>query len=255
MSDQQKHDFTYTKCGTLGSATPKPRGPLPMAEPAYVSIAGDYARQIRSGELTPGTQLPSLAEIASRNKVSDIVVRKAIELLQGQGLVRSVRRRGIFVTDRPNLIRISPERQMEDPEATFGNESDSDVRITRTIEREPATEELAEIFSLTTGHELIHTVTRASDDGRPISISDTYQPSTVTDTSDAAVLEESVADRLPTSTHADWLKTTPGDLVKTVHQRFIAADGRVIMISDVSYPRDRYDAFVFRMSLTGDGTK
>lgn len=223
-----------------------------MAEPAYVSIAGDYARRIRSGELTPGMQLPSLAEIASRNKVSDIVVRKAVELLQGQGLVRSVRRRGIFVADRPNLIRISPERQMEDPEVTFGNESDSDVRITRTIEREPATEELAEIFSLTAGYELIHTVTRASDDGRPISISDTYQPGNIADTSDATVLEEAVADRLPTATHADWLKTTPGDLVKTVRQRFITADGRVIMISDVSYPRDRYDAFVFRMSLTNE---
>jgi GntR family transcriptional regulator len=221
-----------------------------MAEPAYVSIAGDYARRIRSGELTPGMQLPSLAEIASRNKVSDIVVRKAVELLQGQGLVRSVRRRGIFVADRPNLVRISPERQMEDPEATFGNESDSDVRITRTIEHEPATEELAEIFSLTAGYDLIHTVTRASDDGRPISISDTYQPGNIADTSEATVLEESVADRLPTATHADWLKTTPGDLVKTVQQRFITADGRVIMISDVSYPRDRYDAFVFRMSLT-----
>ncbi|WP_412516967.1 hypothetical protein K8Z49_44230 [Actinomadura madurae] len=51
------------------------------------------------------------------------------------------------------------------------------------------------------------------------------------------------------ATHAEWLRTTPGDLVKTVHQRFLSADERIIMLSDILYPRDRYDAFVFRMSL------
>lgn len=239
----------YTKYGILSAANIESKGSCSMAEPAYVSIAGEYARRIRNGELPPGMQLPSYAEIASRNKVSDIVVRKAIELLQSQGLVRAVRRRGVFVADRPNLIRISPERQLEDPEVTFGNESDSDVQISRTIERVPATEELAEALGLPVGQEITHTLTRASDDGRPISVSDTYQPIDVEDTTSATVLEETVSDRLPTPSHADWLETTPGDLVKTVHQRYITAEGRVIMVSDVSYPRDRYEAFVFRMAL------
>ncbi|WP_280268687.1 GntR family transcriptional regulator [Nocardia wallacei] len=221
-----------------------------MAEPAYVSIAGEFARRIRSGELPPGMQLPSYAEIAAQNKVSDIVVRKAIELLQSQGLVRAVRRRGVFVADRPNLIRISPERQMEDPEVTFGNEADSDVQISRTTERVPATDELAEAFGVPVGEEITHIITRAADGGRPISVSDTYQPLDIADWTSAAVLEETVSDRLPTPTHAAWLGTTPGDLVKTVHQRYINTEGRVIMVSDVSYPRDRYDAFVFRMTLT-----
>ncbi|WP_433732599.1 GntR family transcriptional regulator [Nocardia sp. CA-129566] len=221
-----------------------------MAEPAYVSIAGEYARRIRNGDLPAGMQLPSYAEIAASNKVSDIVVRKAIELLQSQGLVRAVRRRGVFVADRPNLIRISPERQMEDPEVTFGNESDSDVRISRTTEQVPATEDLAEAFGIPVGQGITHIITQASDDGRPISVSDSYQPLDITDISSATVLEETVSDRLPTLAHATWLRTTPGDLVKTIHQRFITGEGRVIMVSDVSYPRDRYDAFVFRMALT-----
>lgn len=220
-----------------------------MAEPAYVSIAGEYARRIRGGELPPGTQLPSYSEIAARNNVSDIVVRKALELLQSQGLVRSVRRRGVFVSDRPNLIRISPERQMEDPEVTFANESDSTVQIDRATEKVPATEALADALGVAVGEEITHVVTRASEDGRPISVSDSYQPVDVADTSDAATLEETVADSIPVPSHAEWLKTTPGDLVKTVHQRYITATGRVIMVSDVSYPRDRYYAFVFRMNL------
>ncbi|MFF5265493.1 GntR family transcriptional regulator [Actinomadura viridis] len=220
-----------------------------MAEPAYVRIAGEYARRIRGGELPPGTQLPSYAEIAQQNGVSDIVVRKALELLQSQGLVRSVRRRGVFVADRPNLVRVSPERQMETAERSFQNESDQQVRVERETEQIPATSELAGALGIPAGEEINHVITRAAEDGRPISISDTYHPLDVADISGAAFLEETISDQLPAAAHADWLRTTPGDLVKTVHQRFISADKRIVMISDISYPRDRYDAFVFRMSL------
>jgi GntR family transcriptional regulator len=223
-----------------------------MAEPAYVSIAGEYARRIRGGELPLGTQLPSYAEIAKQHGVSDIVVRKVLELLRSQGLVRPVRRRGIFVADRPNLIRISPERQMQDPEVTFGTESERQIKIERETEQISATDELAEIFGVSPGDELTHVITRVSESGRPISISDTYQPLGMTGTSGTTVLEETLTDQLPTPTHADWLHTTPGDLVKAIHQQFFAADGRVIMVSNVSYPPDRYDAFVFRMKLTPD---
>lgn len=220
-----------------------------MSEPAYVAVAGKYARRIRGGALPPGTQLPSYAELAQQNGVSDIVVRKAIELLQGQGLVRSVRRRGIFVTDRPTLVRVSPERQMEDPEVTFKNESDRDISVERETQQVPATDELAGFLGLSSGEEITHIITRVTEDGRPISISDSFQPLDVVGTSEAAVLEETVADRLPTATHAEWLRTTSGDLVKQVHQRYFTANGRLIMLSDTSYPRDRYDAFMFRMVL------
>lgn len=223
-----------------------------MAEPAYVSIAGEYARQIRGGELPPGTQLPSHAEIAKHHGVSDIVVRKAVELLRSQGLVRPVRRRGIFVADRPNLVRISPERQMQDPEVTYATESERRIEIDRETQKIPATDEHAETFGLSTGDELTHVITRVAEDGRPISISDTYQPADISGTDGATILEETLSDQLPTSTHAEWLRTTPGDLVKAVHQKFFTADDRVIMVSDVSYAHDRYDAFVFRMKIGPD---
>lgn len=220
-----------------------------MTEPAYVRIAGQYARQIRTGELRPGTQLPSYAEIAQQCHVSDIVVRKAIELLQSQGLVRSVRRRGNFVADRPHLVRISPERQMEGAETTFQNESESEIRVERDIERMPCTHDLAALFGISLNDDITHTVTRATEDGRPISISDTYQPPNVTGIADAKYLEETLGDKLPAPSHAAWLKTAPGDLVKTVNQRFLTADRKTIMVSNISYPRDRYEEFVFRMQL------
>ncbi|WP_103348686.1 GntR family transcriptional regulator [Amycolatopsis sp. CA-128772] len=220
-----------------------------MTEPAYVSIAGEYARKIRGEELPAGIQLPSYAEIASRYGVSDIVVRKAIELLQNQGLVHAIRRRGVFVTAQPNLVRVSPERQLESAESTFDGESSSTVQVERFSDTVVATAELADAFSVEPGATLSHVVTRASEDARPISISDTFQPEGFSGIAGAKFLEETIADRLPTPSHAEWLRATPGDLVKTVHQKFSAADGRVLMVSDISYPRDRYESFVFRMVL------
>jgi len=220
-----------------------------MPEPAYVALAGAYARRIRGGELAPGTRLPSYAELTERHAVSEIVARKAVALLQSQGLVRCVRRQGVFVADRINLVRVSPERQRESAETSFRNESEGRVTVERERARIPANADLAEAFDLTAGEPIAHVVTRAAEDGRPISISDTYHPLDVADVSGATWLEETVADRLPAPEHARWLRTPPGDLVKTVHQRFCGPDGRLLMLSDVSYPLDRYDAFTFRMTL------
>lgn len=223
-----------------------------MGEPAYVSIAGEYAQLIRSGALPAGTQLPSLSEMAAANSVSDIVIRRAIKLLQGQGLVRTIERRGTFVADRPNLVRVSPDRQIDSPATMFGHAPDDDVRIERDSKRIPASEALAEVFRIAAGDEITHTVTRASENGKPVSISDSFQPHGTHDTTAAAFLEETIADRLPVQAHAAWLATPSGELVKTVHRRFLDRDGRALMISDLSYPLNRYDAFVFRMTLTDD---
>lgn len=220
-----------------------------MTEPSYVSISKTYAEKIRSGAIPPGTQLPSYGEIAERNDVSEIVARKAIEFLQSQGLVRSMRRRGNFVTDRPNLTRVSPERQTEDPEVTFHKESEQDISVTRDVEQVPASAELAEIFGVQPGDALTHTVTRVTENRLPVSISDTYTPAGVSDASEAAEFEETVADQIPTPSHEEWLKTKPGNMVKTIHQRFYTADNRAIMVSDVSYPQYHYHAFKFRMKI------
>ena len=52
---------------------------------------------------------------------------------------------------------------------------------------------------------------------------------------------------MPSPSHASWLRTSPGSLVKVIRQRFFDPDGRLLMLSYVSYPRDRYDEFTFRM--------
>lgn len=220
-----------------------------MPKPAYVAIAGELAKKIRRGELAPGTQLPSHPELAERHGVSSIVIRKAIGLLLNQGLVRTVERRGTFVADQPTLVRISPERQLESAETSFKNEAAANtIQVDREEREIPANAELAADFGVAEGDILRHVVVRASEAGRPISISDSYEPTDERDR-EPKFLEETVATRIPVPAHASWLGTRADELATTIHQRFIAADERLVMISDITYPRDRYDAFVFRMKL------
>lgn len=225
------------------------RGPTPMTEPRYVQIANKYARDIRSGKIPVGTWLPSYGEIASSNQVSEIVVRKAVDQLRRWGLVQTVERRGTRVVQRPTLTRLAPERQMESPETTFGHETDRPVSVDREIKRIPATSTLASQFNIDVDDELVHVLTRASEDGEPISISDTYHLPDQ-ETPDAAYLEETLTERVPSQHHREWLNSPEAEPVMTVYQRFLAKDDRVLMISDVSYPRHRYQAYSFRMSLS-----
>src|SRR5690606_1104936 len=94
----------YTKLCILRWSTRK--GGSRMANVQYVKVAAGLAEKIRNGHYQPGVQLPSLADIAKMNGVSDIVARKAIDLLEIQGLVRRVRRKGVFVSDNATLVRV-----------------------------------------------------------------------------------------------------------------------------------------------------
>ena len=217
-------------------------------QPAYVTIANSFAQKIRNGTLPARTRLPSLSDIQAEHDVSGIVARQAYNLLEALGLIRSVARKGYFVADRPTLTRVSPERQMEGPEETFAAESTAKIHVDREISEVPASEEQALQFGLPQGTLVKYVVTRVSEGRTPVSISDTYHPIEIENTHSATDLEETLSDRLPSAEHAAWLGVPPGSIVRSVEQRFIAGE-RVIMLSSVTYPKDRYAAFVYRMRL------
>lgn len=74
----------------------------PIAETyAYQRIADDLRRQILGGTLAPGSQLPSLAELAAHYGVSDRTAYEATKVLAAEGLTLS--RSGA-----PTLVRSLP---------------------------------------------------------------------------------------------------------------------------------------------------
>ncbi|GAA4230759.1 GntR family transcriptional regulator [Streptosporangium album] len=69
--------------------------------PAYLQIVDELHGQIRAGTLTPGTALPSIAQLCERFDVSASVVKAAISVLRTEGLVIGQQGKGVFVRDTP----------------------------------------------------------------------------------------------------------------------------------------------------------
>ena len=86
--------------------------------PAYLQVADDLRRQIRTGVLEPGAQLPSMAQLRHQYGVSNTVVRDALNELRRGGLVVGQQGKGVFV--RPT-----------DESATSANDSDDDTSALR----------------------------------------------------------------------------------------------------------------------------
>lgn len=90
-----------------------------MADPMYRLIADDLRRQIETGELGPGSQLPTEIELREKYEASRNTVRDAIKWLITRGLVETRPGQGTFVFERihPYVTTLS-----EDPEIGFGGD-------------------------------------------------------------------------------------------------------------------------------------
>jgi GntR family transcriptional regulator len=72
--------------------------PSPTFSPLYQQIKALITRSLQSGEWKPGEMIPSEMELASRYKVSQGTVRKAIDELAADNLVARRQGKGTFVT-------------------------------------------------------------------------------------------------------------------------------------------------------------
>ena len=79
--------------------------------PIYRQVIEQIRRQIMTGRLAEGVQLPTVRDLAGRLKVNPMTVSKAYSLLEIEGLVERRRGVGLFVAklSRRRKERISRE--------------------------------------------------------------------------------------------------------------------------------------------------
>ena len=68
--------------------------------PAYLHIAQTLAERLNSGIYPAGSRLPSGSELRAEFGVSPMTVRRALSLLEQQGLVTGVKGRGTYARSR-----------------------------------------------------------------------------------------------------------------------------------------------------------
>lgn len=69
------------------------------AEPLQSQIVRQVRAKILTGELTTGSDLPSIRRLAREQRISVITVQRAYETLERQGLIHSRRGKGFFVSE------------------------------------------------------------------------------------------------------------------------------------------------------------
>lgn len=74
---------------------------MPRSVPEWDRIAADLRRKIRSGELEPGSQLPTREDLAVEYRVSLQPVIRALQELGHEGYVIGRQGKGTFVAEHP----------------------------------------------------------------------------------------------------------------------------------------------------------
>ncbi len=81
-----------------------------MGTTGYRELAAILREAIQQGQYTPGATLPKQDELATQYAVNVKTVRNAVALLEAEGLVTPIRRRGTVVRQRPPMRRLGVER-------------------------------------------------------------------------------------------------------------------------------------------------
>ncbi len=79
----------------------------------YAKIAAHYTELITSGQLQPGSLLPSIKNLAEEWNVSTATAEKALRKLRNEGLVRGIHGIGTEVLDQPAPMSSGPSARTE----------------------------------------------------------------------------------------------------------------------------------------------
>ena len=81
------------------TARPKPRPFMTESVPLYYQLGSLLREKIVSGQLAPGSRIPTEAELSQEYGVSRITVRQALAAMEEDDLIRREAGRGTFVTE------------------------------------------------------------------------------------------------------------------------------------------------------------
>ncbi len=84
--------------------------PLPL----YLQVIEQVKRRVAVGDLKPGTELPSIRQLASQLQVSVITIKRAYLELERDGVIVTRQGKGSVVAERPGLQVAMQERELKD---------------------------------------------------------------------------------------------------------------------------------------------
>jgi DNA-binding GntR family transcriptional regulator len=236
--------------------------------PLYLRVAEELRARIESGELTPGTRLPSVADISREYGGSNSVATGAYRLLVEEGLVVSRHGAGHYVrgTDAPEVLVRRHRRRSEDSPFAEGAARQGAVGTWRhESTTEQATSSVAARLKLEAGAPVMHTSYVYLADDKPVQLAESWEPLELTGQSLIALPEvgpyagvgvaarmrvlglevgdplERVRARQATRGEAQALAMTPPGPVLFIERTYYdQASGRPVETADIVMRGDRW---------------
>ncbi|MCA1703490.1 MAG: GntR family transcriptional regulator [Actinobacteria bacterium] len=244
--------------------------------PAYLQIAADYRAKILSGSLAPGAKLPSESQLIAEYNVSRQVVKMALNVLRGEGLIIGHQGKGSFVKTVRRIVRDSTGRYSRN-KALSSSPFKSDATQTgqtgdweHVSKKVRATDNIALRLSVVPGAEAMQTDYRFFANGSPIQLSRSWEPLALTAGTPIELPEESPT--VGVVARMDLIGQHVTEVVEQVHSRAARPDeaerlelptqgAYVLLIErthyvgtqpvetcDITFPGDRY-ALTYRIPV------
>jgi GntR family transcriptional regulator len=152
--------------------------------PVFKQIADRLRVAIQAGELEPGARMPSEQALMDLHGVARGTVRDAMDLLRGEGLVRTEHGRGSFVRDRPPVRRLAHDRfarrHRKRGRAAYLAELEAEGRVAEVdvleVARVKAPDDVAVWLQLKVGADVLIRRRRYLADGEPMELATSYVP-------------------------------------------------------------------------------
>ncbi|MEU1439522.1 GntR family transcriptional regulator [Streptomyces sp. NPDC005786] len=221
-------------------------------------IADDLRQQITTGSIKPGERLPSEAGLAARYRVSTVTLRRALAVLQGEGLVEKIHGKGNFVRRPRRKSMYVGGWGTLDPWTA----AEPTLRVTVRSTTVPASAHLTTLLKVPTGSPLAEYSCLSREYGAPHGLARIYIPR---DLVPAGVLDddsvcqeaatrfavlgpspttirETVSARSPTPDEASALRIGNSMAVLAITRIATDATGRVVEAALLAFPGGRADA-------------
>jgi GntR family transcriptional regulator len=229
----------------------------------YRDLATILRAAIQRGDYPPDTTLPKQEDLAAEHGVNVNTVRKAIGVLEAEGLVTPIRRRGTVVRAKPPMKRLGVDRYAKskwkyggvvafaaDREASGREWTPGDQ--TNTVNKVPADAEVANALGVDLGKAVYERARLVRDQGTPThTLTSYYRPADIEGTPlvdesagpasrgggflvltlqglEPDHMAESIQARMPTPDEVELLELPAGEPVMVLRRTTYTADGRAV---------------------------
>ncbi|WP_328895168.1 GntR family transcriptional regulator [Streptomyces sp. NBC_00236] len=221
-------------------------------------IADDLRHEITTGRIKLGERLPSEVGLATRYKVSTVTLRRALAVLQGEGLVEKIHGKGNYVRRPRRKIMYVGGWGTLDPWTA----AEPTVRVTVRSTTVPASVYLTTLLKVPTATPLAEYTCLGLEQGSPHGLARIYIPR---DLAPAGVLDddsvcreaatrfavlgpspatvrETVCARSPTPDEASALRIGSATAILAITRIATDSTGRVVEAALLAFPGARVDA-------------